>query len=30
MAGTFPLAEALEAAELLQGRHPGGKLALLP
>jgi NADPH2:quinone reductase len=30
MAGTYPLERALEAAELLGGRHPGGKLALLP
>jgi NADPH2:quinone reductase len=27
---TFRLAEALAAAEVLQGQHPGGKLALLP
>lgn len=30
MGGTYPLASALEAAELLRGQHPGGKLALLP
>jgi NADPH:quinone reductase-like Zn-dependent oxidoreductase len=30
MAGTYPLERALDAAELLRGRHPGGKLALLP
>jgi NADPH:quinone reductase-like Zn-dependent oxidoreductase len=30
MARTFPLERALEAAELLRGRHPGGKVALLP
>jgi NADPH:quinone reductase len=30
MARTFPLTRALDAARLLQGRHPGGKLALLP
>jgi NADPH:quinone reductase len=30
MAGTFPLERALDAATLLGGRHPGGKLALLP
>lgn len=28
VARTFPLADALEALELLQGGHPGGKLAL--
>ncbi len=28
MAGTFPLADAVAALELLQGGHPGGKLAL--
>jgi NADPH2:quinone reductase len=27
---TYPLEEALTAAEVLQGKHPGGKLALLP
>jgi len=30
MAGTYPLDRALDAARLLQGRHPGGKLALIP
>jgi NADPH:quinone reductase len=30
MARTFPLTRALDAARLLQDRHPGGKLALLP
>jgi NADPH2:quinone reductase len=30
MAGTYPLDRALDAARLLQGRHPGGKLALVP
>ncbi|SEC03672.1 NADPH:quinone reductase [Nocardioides exalbidus] len=30
VARTFPLADALEAAELLMGGHPGGKLALEP
>ncbi len=30
VARTFALAEALEAAELLMGRHPGGKLVLEP
>lgn len=30
VARTFPLADALEAAELLMGQHPGGKLALEP
>jgi NADPH:quinone reductase-like Zn-dependent oxidoreductase len=30
MARTFPLERALDAAELLRGRHPGGKVALLP
>ena len=30
MAGTYPLEQALDAARLLQGRHPGGKLALVP
>jgi NADPH:quinone reductase len=30
VARTFPLAEAVAALELLQGGHPGGKLALLP
>jgi NADPH:quinone reductase len=30
MAGTYPLSRALEAAEVLQGQHPGGKLALVP
>lgn len=30
VAHSFPLAEALQALELLRGGHPGGKLALLP
>lgn len=30
MAGTYPLPRALEAAEVLDGQHPGGKLALVP
>jgi len=30
VARTFPLADALEAVELLRSGHPGGKLALLP
>ncbi len=30
MARTYPLARALDAVELLRGRHPGGKVALLP
>ena len=30
VARTFPLADAVEAAELLMGGHPGGKLALEP
>jgi NADPH:quinone reductase len=30
MARTFPLDQALAAAELLGSRHPGGKLALIP
>ena len=30
IARTFPLEQALDAATLLQGRHPGGKVALLP
>ena len=30
VARTFPLAEALEAAELLMSQHPGGKLVLEP
>jgi NADPH:quinone reductase-like Zn-dependent oxidoreductase len=30
VAATYPLDEALTAAEVLQGRHPGGKLALIP
>jgi NADPH2:quinone reductase len=29
VARTFPLADAIEALELLQGGHPGGKLALV-
>jgi NADPH:quinone reductase len=30
VAHTFPLERALDAVELLRGRHPGGKVALLP
>ena len=30
MARTYPLERALDAAALLRGRHPGGKVALLP
>jgi NADPH:quinone reductase-like Zn-dependent oxidoreductase len=30
VAATYPLEEALTAAELLRGGHPGGKLALVP
>ena len=30
VAATYPLEEALSAAEVLQGKHPGGKLALVP
>lgn len=30
VARTFPLADAMEALELLTGGHPGGKLALIP
>lgn len=30
VARTFPLADALEATELLMGQHPGGKLVLEP
>lgn len=30
VARTFPLAEAKEAAEVLESQHPGGKLALVP
>lgn len=30
VARTFPLDHAVEAAELLRGQHPGGKLALIP
>ncbi|MDM7888791.1 NADP-dependent oxidoreductase [Curtobacterium sp. RHCJP20] len=30
VARTFPLADAKEAAELLESQHPGGKLALVP
>ena len=30
IARTFPLADALEAAELLNSKHPGGKLVLEP
>jgi NADPH:quinone reductase len=30
MARTYPLERALDAVELLRGRHPGGKVALLP
>jgi NADPH:quinone reductase-like Zn-dependent oxidoreductase len=28
--GTFPLEDALTAAAVVEGKHPGGKLALLP
>lgn len=28
--GAYPLEEALAVAEIVRGRHPGGKLALLP
>lgn len=30
VAATYPLEEALVAAEALEGKHPGGKLVLLP
>ena len=30
MTRTYPLERALDAAKLLLGRHPGGKVALLP
>lgn len=30
MVGSYPLANAVTAAELLRGQHPGGKLALVP
>jgi NADPH2:quinone reductase len=30
MARTYTLERALDAAKLLRGRHPGGKVALLP
>jgi NADPH2:quinone reductase len=30
VAATYPLADAMTAAEVLNGKHPGGKLALLP
>ena len=30
VARTFPLADALEAVELVSGQHPGGKIALIP
>ena len=30
VAATYPLEEALTAAKVLQGKHPGGKLALVP
>ena len=30
MARTYPLERALDAVALLRGRHPGGKVALLP
>jgi NADPH:quinone reductase-like Zn-dependent oxidoreductase len=30
MARTYPLERALAAAELVRGRHPGGKVALIP
>jgi NADPH:quinone reductase-like Zn-dependent oxidoreductase len=30
MAHSYPLERALDAVELLRGRHPGGKVALVP
>ncbi len=30
LAGSYPLADAVSALEVLQGQHPGGKLSLLP
>jgi len=30
IARAFPLADALEATELLMGQHPGGKFVLEP
>jgi NADPH:quinone reductase len=30
VARTFPLADALDAVEVVRGQHPGGKLALVP
>ncbi len=30
ISATYPLDEALTAAEVVQGKHPGGKLALVP
>jgi NADPH:quinone reductase len=30
MAGTYPLRDAAKALERIGGRHPGGKLALIP
>jgi NADPH:quinone reductase-like Zn-dependent oxidoreductase len=30
VAATYPLDQAPAAAEVLQGGHPGGKLALIP
>ena len=30
VARTYPLADALEAVELVGGQHPGGKIALIP
>ena len=30
MARTYPLADALEAVDVLRGQHPGGKIALIP
>jgi NADPH:quinone reductase len=30
VARTFPLADALDAVELVLGQHPGGKIALIP
>ena len=30
VARTYPLADALEAVEVVLGQHPGGKIALIP
>jgi len=30
MARTYRLQQAMEAVELVRGRHPGGKVALVP